>query len=53
MCLVGTCLTAAQAQWTLLGDNGKAEFYYDSSSIVIQGEKVSVNRPGYRGGQLV
>lgn len=42
MCLVGTCLTAAQAQWTLLGDNGKAEFYYDSSSIEIQGEKVSV-----------
>lgn len=40
--LVSTCITAAQAQWTLLGDNGKAEFYYDPSSIAIQGEKVSV-----------
>jgi hypothetical protein len=42
LCLICTCLTAAQVQWTLLGDNGKAEFYYDPSSIAIQGEKVSV-----------
>jgi hypothetical protein len=36
------CLTAAQVQWKLFGDNGKAEFYYDPSSITVQGETVSV-----------
>ena len=33
---------AAQAQWTLFGDNGKAEFFYDPSSIARQGENISV-----------
>jgi hypothetical protein len=42
LCLVCTCNTAAQAQWKLFGDNGKAEFFYDPSSIAIQGENVSV-----------
>ena len=42
LCLVCTCLMAAQAQWTLFGDNGKAEFFYDPSSIVRQGENISV-----------
>jgi hypothetical protein len=33
---------AAQADWVLYGDNGKAEFYYDDQSIVSAGATVSV-----------
>ena len=35
-------LTPALAEWKLYGDNGKAEFFYDPTSIVVQGDKVAV-----------
>jgi len=35
-------LSPAQAEWKLYGDNGKAEFFYDPSSIVVQGDTVAV-----------
>jgi hypothetical protein len=35
-------LSPAQAEWKLYGDNGKAEFYYDPTSIDVQGDTVAV-----------
>jgi hypothetical protein len=35
-------VTVARADWTLYGDNGKAEFYYDDKSVIVAGSQVSV-----------
>jgi hypothetical protein len=40
--VVCALLAPAQAEWKLYGDNGKAEFFYDPSSIVVQGDTVAV-----------
>lgn len=40
--VVCALLAPAQAEWKLYGDNGKAKFYYDPASIVVQGETVAV-----------
>jgi len=42
LCVVWALLSPAQAEWKLYGDNGKAEFYYDPTSIVVQGDTVAV-----------
>jgi len=42
LCVVCVWLNPAQAEWKLYGDNGKAEFFYDPSSIVVQGDTVAI-----------
>lgn len=32
----------ARAEWVLYGDNGKAEFFYDKKTIIVNGKFVSV-----------
>ena len=34
--------SVARADWVLYGDNGKAEFYYDPSTVLLQSNRVSV-----------
>ena len=34
--------SVARADWELYGDNGKAEFYYDPSTVLLQSNRVSV-----------
>ena len=40
--VVCALLTPSQAEWKLYGDNGKADFYYDPTGIVVQGDTVAV-----------
>jgi hypothetical protein len=35
-------LSVARADWVLYGDNGKAEFYYDPSTVLLQSNRVRV-----------
>jgi hypothetical protein len=34
--------SVARADWVLYGDNGKAAFYYDPSTVLLQSNRVSV-----------
>ena len=40
--VVCALLSPVLAEWKLYGDNGKAEFFYDPGSIVVQGDTVAV-----------
>ena len=40
-CRIGL-FSFAQAEWVLYGDNGKAAFYYDPSTVQLENNRVSV-----------
>jgi hypothetical protein len=41
LCWIGL-FSIARAEWVLYGDNGKAAFYFDPTTVLVQNNRVSV-----------